>query len=117
MQNKGESDHFLEALERILVEIPEIPPVQDLFCNEPLSFPEVCVAWAWSQCPVELMMLGCAALHERCDSFLVDFKKKPKTKCSKSRDLTAIAICDSNRESQITSDLKHFEPSQKSSLF
>ena len=38
-------------------------------------------------------------------------------KCSKSRDLTAIAICDSNRESQITSDLKHCEPSQKSSLF
>ena len=32
-------------------------------------------------------------------------------KCSKSRDLIAIAICDSNRESQITSDLKHCEPS------
>ena len=42
-------------------------------------------------------------------------RKLPK--CSKSRDLTAIAICDSNRESQITSDLKHCEPSQKSSLF
>ena len=27
-------------------------------------------------------------------------------KCSKSRDLIAIAICDSNRESQITSDLR-----------
>ena len=33
------------------------------------------------------------------------------------RDLIAIAICDSNRESQITSDLKHCEPSQKSSFF
>ena len=38
-------------------------------------------------------------------------------KCSKSRDLTAIAICDSNRESQITSDLRQCEPSQKSRLF
>ena len=27
-------------------------------------------------------------------------------KCSKSRDLTAIAVCDLNRESQITSDLR-----------
>ena len=41
----------------------------------------------------------------------------PVPKCSKSRDLTAIAICDSNRESQITSDLRQCEPSQKSSLF
>ena len=40
-----------------------------------------------------------------------------KAKCSKSRDLTAIAICDSNRESQITSHLRQCEPSQKSSLF
>ena len=38
------------------------------------------------------------------------------SKCSKSRDLTAIAICDSNRESQITSDLRQCEPSQKSPL-
>ena len=38
-------------------------------------------------------------------------------KCSKSRDLTAIAICDSNRESQITSDSRQREPYQKSSLF
>ena len=38
------------------------------------------------------------------------------SKCSKSRDLTAIAICDSNHESQITSDLRECEPSQKSSL-
>ena len=44
-------------------------------------------------------------------------RRRVKTKCSKSRDLTAIAICDSNRESQITSDLTHCEPSQKSSLF
>ena len=29
-------------------------------------------------------------------------------KCSKSRDLTAIAICDSNRESQISSDLRQW---------
>ena len=38
-------------------------------------------------------------------------------KCSKSRDLTAIAICDSNRESQITSDLRQCDPSQKSSMY
>ena len=31
---------------------------------------------------------------------------RPLSKCSKSRDLTAIVICDSNRESQITSDLR-----------
>ena len=30
------------------------------------------------------------------------------SKCSKSRDLIAIAICDSNRESRITSDLKRW---------
>ena len=29
----------------------------------------------------------------------------PRPKCSKLRDLTAVAICDSNRESQITSNL------------
>ena len=40
-----------------------------------------------------------------------------QSKCSKSRDLTAIVICDSNRESQITSDLRHCETSQESSLF
>ena len=34
-------------------------------------------------------------------------------KCSKLRDLIAIAICDSNCESQITSDLRQCEPSQK----
>ena len=39
------------------------------------------------------------------------------SKCSKSRDLTAIAICDSNRESQITSDLRQCDPSQKSSMY
>ena len=39
-----------------------------------------------------------------------------RSKCSKSRDLIAIAICDSNRESQITSDLRQCEPSQKNSL-
>ena len=38
-------------------------------------------------------------------------------KCSKSRDLIEIAIRDSNRESQITSDLRQCEPPQKSSLF
>ena len=38
-------------------------------------------------------------------------------KGSLGRDLIAIAICDSNRESQITSDLRRCEPSQKSSLF
>ena len=31
-------------------------------------------------------------------------------KCSKSRDLIASAICDSNRESQITSDVRQYEP-------
>ena len=36
---------------------------------------------------------------------------------STSRDLPAIAICDSNRESQIPSDLRQCEPPQKSSLF
>ena len=51
-------------------------------------------------------------------SFLKESTQKDSgTKCSKSRDLTAIAICDSNRESQITSDLRQCEPSQKSSLF
>ena len=40
----------------------------------------------------------------------------PNPKGSKSRDLSAIAICDSNRESQITSDLRQCEPSQKSPL-
>ena len=40
----------------------------------------------------------------------------PGPKCSKSRDLIAIAICDSNRESQTTSDLRLCEPSQKSPL-
>ena len=39
-------------------------------------------------------------------------KRAPK--CSKSRDLIAVAICDSNRESQIPSDLRQYEPSQKS---
>ena len=39
------------------------------------------------------------------------------SKCSKSRDLIAIAICDSNRESQITSDLRQCEPSQKIPMF
>ena len=34
-------------------------------------------------------------------------------KCSKSRDLTAIAICDSNRASQTTSDLRQCEPLRK----
>ena len=38
-------------------------------------------------------------------------------KCSKLHDLIAIALCDSNRESQITSDLRHCEPSQKSPMF
>ena len=37
-------------------------------------------------------------------------------KCSTSCDLIAIAICDSNREPQITSDLRQREPSQKSPL-
>ena len=32
----------------------------------------------------------------------------PLSECSKSRDLIAIAICDSNRESQITSDLRQW---------
>ena len=38
------------------------------------------------------------------------------TKSSKSHDFIAIAICDLNRESQITSDLRQCDPSQKSSL-
>ena len=37
-------------------------------------------------------------------------------KCSKPRELIAIAIYDSNRESQITIDLRECEPSQKGSL-
>ena len=49
-----------------------------------------------------------------------DVKARPcilsAAKCSKSRDLTAIAICDSNRESQITSDLRQCQPPWKSSL-
>ena len=40
-------------------------------------------------------------------------QKRLQAKCSKSRDLIAIAICDSNRESQITSDLRQCEPSQE----
>ena len=36
--------------------------------------------------------------------------ERVRSECSKSRDLTAIAICDSNRESQITSDLRQCEP-------
>ena len=39
-----------------------------------------------------------------------------EAKCSKSRDLTETAICDSNRESQITGALRQFEPPQKSSM-
>ena len=37
-------------------------------------------------------------------------------KCSKLRDLIAIVHCDSNRESQITSDLRQHQPPQKSSM-
>ena len=40
----------------------------------------------------------------------------PWTTCSKSRDWTAIAICDSKRESQITSDLRSCVLSEKSSM-
>ena len=54
---------------------------------------------------------------ERTVAYSMDFRVDPKAKCSESRDLTAIAICDSNRESQITSDLRQCEPCQKSSLF
>ena len=48
-------------------------------------------------------------------SILLHWQFSPK--CSKSRDLTAIAICDSNRESQITSDLRQCEPCQKRPMF
>ena len=54
---------------------------------------------------------------DRRESDQCTFQLQCDPKCSKSRDLTAIAICDSNRESQITSDLRQCEPYQKSSLF
>ena len=59
-------------------------------------------------------MCGWGVAHDRGEGRT---DNHPPTKCSKSRDLIAIAICDSNRESQITSDLRQCEPSQKSSLF
>ena len=45
VENKGESDHLLEIpenLEVLDVEILEIPPVKDPFCNDPfLPFPRL----------------------------------------------------------------------------
>ena len=47
----------------------------------------------------------------------VSLRNQTLVKFSKSRDLIAIAICDSNRESQITSGLRKCEPWQKSPMF
>ena len=44
------------------------------------------------------------------------YKLESQAKCSKSFDLTAIAMYDSNRQSQITRDLRHCEPPQTCSI-
>ena len=51
------------------------------------------------------------------DRLLPHIEAGALSSANKSCDLIAIAICESNRESQITSDLRQCEPFHKSSLF
>ena len=97
---------------------PETPLIAELFFITVTRFDVFRINWvmfSWQ------MVSGKVGIHRR--GGLGPWKRKQGgflwwcAKCSKSRDLIAIAICDSNRESQITSDLKQCEQQQKSPLY